>query len=83
MADKDELKEALDEVLTARRSIDEETHRRHHDFVQDEIRRRQQRREFYGRIKGNVFGWLIITVIGGLGLIIWQWLQHVWKAAAK
>lgn len=55
------------ETLDERRSISEEAHRSHHAFLDawiEEIEIKKERRE---KVKTQVVGWGIITILGGIG----------------
>ncbi|VAY88603.1 hypothetical protein CARN8_3360002 [mine drainage metagenome] len=59
-----------------------EVHRDHHEFIKKELENtalRQQRNE---RVKTSVLGWLVITVLGGIGTVAYQLfttLKEYWK----
>ena len=67
-----DITEAVNEVLTARRSIDETSHFEHHNYVGALIERERKRTERNEKIKTQVIGWGVVTAIGGIGYAIWE-----------
>lgn len=78
--ERDEMKAVLNEVLDERKSISESTHRRDHEFVGDLVARAKRKNERFEKVKTNVLGWLVITIILGAGSVVWQWFIHLMKA---
>jgi len=62
-----ELKEAINEVLDERDAFDGRTHSDHHRFVEEWIEERKRKEERYERLRQQVIGWGIITVLTGVG----------------
>lgn len=64
--------------LEKSRTIDVETHRKHHEFIDVLItkeKKSQERKEKWIQVVG---GWGIITFMTGLGLAVWQFIKdHV------
>lgn len=74
------LTDAVNKALDQRRSVDEKTHARHHEFIARRIEhydRTAQRRE---KLINHVLGWSAIAAIGvvvsGVGAAIRDWLQR-------
>ncbi len=74
-----DLEEALAGVLDDRRTIDEKTHRAHHDYVQDLIEARRRHRARWDTIWTQVSGWLVIVTVTAVGTSAVAWLAHVFK----
>ena len=75
---KQELLESFNDALNAGRSIDDETHRDHHEFVKVMIDKEKRSIDRSEKIKATVIGWFIITVLGGVGTAVY----HVFIKAA-
>ncbi len=74
-----ELRTAFAEVLDDRRTIDEKTHRSHHEYVSDRIEDHRRRRAFRDKIWAQVGGWIVIVVLSGLGIAVWAWMKAMIK----
>lgn len=74
-----ELKSLMIEVLDERARIDPETHGRHHEYLDRWMQREAARAERIERIRASVYGWAIITFIGGglatIGSVTWYAVQ--------
>jgi hypothetical protein len=64
--DKEILVSALREVLHEHRTIDDETHREHHEYIKAYIAKQKAKEDRVEKIKQHVIGWSIITIIGGM-----------------
>lgn len=81
-----DLEAAVDAVLERRRGIPGDVHHMHHEFIDGEIERRRVKRETldarrasWTRIRESVIGWLIITVLAGVGSAAYvaaQWVRE-------
>ena len=71
---REELKRAMQEVLDESRSIEADKHRDHHIWITAKLESEKQSRERWDRIRGSVIGWLIIGVLGGIGMAVWHWI---------
>lgn len=63
----EELVEALNAALDARRSINGEEHATHHAFVRNLIRCAERRREILDKVMQHVLGWSTVLGVGWLG----------------
>lgn len=63
------LIEVLDEVLNKHREIDNDRHSVHHQFVEMEMQRREERHRRWEKVKVQVYGWGIITLLSALGWV--------------
>jgi hypothetical protein len=79
-ADKAELIDGFAAELEKRRNVSQETHKEHHDFIQQWIDREKRRQELYEKVKAQVVGWGVISgilsMVAGLGLLVRDWLQR-------
>jgi hypothetical protein len=76
---KRDLVEALDEVLNTRRTVDEDLHRRHHEYIEMELEKREQRKANWAKFRSSFIGGMALAVITGLGWIgtlILTWVRH-------
>ena len=72
--DRDEFKQLVNEVLDTRSRIDQVTHKDHHKFIAMLQQEREDRHAMWEKVKGNVVGWFIIIVLGGVGTAVYQFL---------
>ena len=70
--DKLQLKEALHEVLQEHRSVDEDQHKLHHDFLEGEIQRREERHAMWLKFQSSFIGGLALAILGAL-----SWVGHL------
>jgi len=69
---KDDIKTAIHDAISECTFIDFETHTAHHQFVNEMIERRQRRQQLYDKVRQHVIGWGALSVITGLGALIYQ-----------
>ncbi len=77
----DAIQEAIRCGFTAT-AIPQEQHRRHHEYLATLLEDRQRRLLRNEKIKTSVLGWLVITVLGGIGTLAYQLfttLKEHWK----
>ena len=65
--DRTELVEILNTTLDGRDRIGQDKHSADHEFITTLKLERKEKREFWTKIKGNVFGWAIIVGLGSIG----------------
>lgn len=66
---KRDLKEALDDALNARRTVDDDLHRRHHEYIEMELERKEAREANWAKFKNSFIGGLALAILGFLGWI--------------
>lgn len=57
-------------------TVPEKEHRKHHEFIDEwlaEIQRKKARRE---AVRTQVYGWGVITLLGGIGTVFYQIFQY-------
>ena len=64
---KDEIVESFRQALHDERSIDDETHRDHHNYIKMIVLKEKIKADRNEKIKAQVFGWGIITALGSIG----------------
>ena len=74
---KEELKETIEQVLDERAKIDSKTHLDHHYFVAKLMKDEASQEDFWGKIKQQVLGWGMITVIGFFGYHLLDSLKEI------
>jgi hypothetical protein len=75
---KEELIEVLDQALNSRRTVDDELHRRHHEYIELELERRENRKRAWEKFRNSFIGGLAVAALGFLGWIgtlIIEWLR--------
>ena len=63
-------------------SVPLEVHRDQHEYLKRELKNHALRQQRNERIKTSVLGWLVITVLGGIGTAAYQLfttLKEHWK----
>lgn len=75
--EKHELKEVLCEILDEHYGSDPVLHEEHHRFVQSLIDKEKHKEDLRTKVESSVYGWLLITVLGGLGIIVWDYFKSV------
>lgn len=66
---------ALVDALAKSRPIADDIHVQHHEFIGTWIKRVERRAETMDKIKAQVGGWTIITLLGGVGYAVWDWVK--------
>lgn len=61
-----EIAQAIREELSSL-TVPEEMHREHHEFIREYIEERKVKRERAEKIKTQVMGWGLVTVLGSIG----------------
>lgn len=70
----EQIKQAVNEVLTERDRIDSIKHRDHHAFLEGLIEREKRRVEFWIKVKQQVVGWGIIVGLGSIGTAVYYYV---------
>lgn len=76
---KEELTEAIAEALARHDIEDNELHRKHHEFIQSEIDRRQANKDRWEKFQSSLIGGFalgILGVLGWIGTLVLSWLRH-------
>lgn len=71
----DDVKLAIRDVLNERKGVDEATHSAHHKFVADEIDARARRQEIRDKVRAQVMGWGLISILAAIGAGAYQLLK--------
>lgn len=58
-------------------TVPEEMHREHHDFIREYIEERRIKRERVEKIKTQVMGWGIVSLLGGIGTGVYHSFQYL------
>lgn len=61
-----EIAQAIREELSSL-TVPEDMHREHHEFIREYIEERKVKRERAEKIKTQVMGWGLVTVLGSIG----------------
>jgi len=81
--EREALKGAVTEVFEERRGIDADIHAAHHRFINEELEERQRKRERREKIREQVFGWGIITLLSGLIYSIGHFGVYLYEALKR
>ena len=68
----DEDIKAIANQLTSYSGLSAEEHRMHHETFTVWIERQNRRMEFWDKIQQSVGGYIILTILGGLGIAIYH-----------
>lgn len=63
-------------------TVPEELHREHHEFIREWIEERRRKRERSDKVRAQVEGWLIVSLLGAIGTgayHLFQTLREHWK----
>lgn len=71
MLTKQDLLEAMNEVLAERARIDQVTHAQHHEFIKMQIEKHQDRKRLRESVKKQVIGWGFILALGWIGTAVY------------
>lgn len=70
-----EIEAALGSVLDQRDSIDKHTHHAHHEYVSQLLLREERRDIFRDKIRAQIGGWALISLLSAIGYAAWQGFQ--------
>jgi hypothetical protein len=67
---------AIIAAFEAFRSVPHEEHREHHEFISHWIERQRRKEEIFEKVKAQLAGWGVITMLGAIGYTVWEWLKR-------
>lgn len=70
--EKEDLTKTIIGALQSQRDIDGKTHKVHHDFIETQIIKTNDRRELTNALKKQVFGWGILAMLAGIGKAVYH-----------
>lgn len=70
---KQELQDAINEVMDDRRRIDEATHIQHHQFIETQVEKYKDRARLREGVKKQVIGWGLIALLTSIGTAVYQY----------
>jgi len=76
---KELVKEAVNSVLDDRSRVDAVMHREHHEAVQRWIERENEKARITAKVKAQIFGWGIISIISAVGWAVWNAVKFLVK----
>ena len=77
---KDDFKEAIKEALEERAPVDQETHIKHHDYIDKMIEEAEERIERNKKIKQAVYIWGTLGILSYVATVLhdkWEEIMHV------
>lgn len=81
--DKSDLIDAINQVLDERQRIEAALHEKHHQFIDELLEDRRIKRERNERIRQQIIGWGIITVLSGIGYGAYQLFDNAVSHGAQ
>ena len=79
MSESEEIAKAVVAALNKEQHIDNETHSRHHKYIESLIDRDKQKAEMFDQIKLQVMKLGVLGLLSGLGIAVWQYILHLIK----
>ena len=70
----DDVRNAVRSELEAGRSIAEDKHQEHHNFVEYLIEERRRKDELYDHLRKHLVGWGVIVGLTAMGALFYDWL---------
>lgn len=64
---KKDLADALDKALSKKRVIDDDTHILHHQYIEMELEKRENRKRLWMKFKLSLIGGIALSLLGFLG----------------
>jgi hypothetical protein len=58
-------------------TVPEDMHREHHEFIREWIEERRTKRERAEKIKTQVMGWGLVTLLGSIGTGVYHSFQYL------
>jgi len=58
-------------------TVPEDMHREHHEFIREWIEERRVKRERSEKIRTQVYGWGVISLLGGIGTGAYQAFEYL------
>lgn len=80
----DEDIDAISHRLTEFSGLTPEEHRDHHEAFASFVAMQKRKTEFWEKVRQQVGGWMIISVLSGIGISGWKlfvWAAGVWVAS--
>lgn len=77
MNEAEEIAEAVVGALERSRSISDETHHHHHDYIDALINRDTKRAEMYDQIKVHVAKFGALGIFGAVAMAVWHYFTEM------
>ncbi len=74
MLTKEDIRDAVNEAMQQHMAIDAGIHAKHHTLLERLIEQQERRMRFYDRVKQQVAGWGVITVLGAIGYMTYEYV---------
>lgn len=71
---KEDVSDAIKNVLDERNRVDQLTHQRHHEFVEMQIEKYKERKRVRESVKKQVIGWGVIIGLSGIGVAVYAFV---------
>jgi len=77
--EKQDLVDAITTVLDQRRSIPEDRHHQHHDFIERYIQKEKRKEELRQYARKQAVGWGVVALLSAAGLGMYNWFEAMVK----
>lgn len=74
--EKEEWEDFLSTTIRHHVQLDPETHKLHHDYLDDELQAKKIRRARCEAVIKQVSGWGVIVFLTGIGYAVWEFIQN-------
>ena len=68
---KEDIRDTINEVLNERARIDEQTHVRHHHFIDMQIEEYERKKRLREDVTKQVVGWGVVVALGAIGSAVY------------
>lgn len=68
--DREEVVSIIDSILRTCNGVSSEAHNDHHDFIQEIIQERRDKKQRWAAIKTQTISWAIISILAGIGAYV-------------
>ena len=72
--------DAVNKALDKRAKIDEDTHRSHHDFIEELLQAQIRKQAFWKKVQETTVGWITIAILSAVGTLGYWMFKHAAKA---
>lgn len=74
--DKEDFQELVHKIFDERRSIDEVTHLKQHEWITVQMEAAEKRKEFYAAMRIHLAKWGMLAVASWVFYALWYYFKH-------